>query len=114
MTTKFVIKLKKKENFKDFVFEQIISKIAGSYEKNGCTQWSGYKKNCKTYSVACHIVYLKNGRKLFIDPQKYIYNYLHSPNDDYAQLIKNRNRVRNIDNCKNRGQCCCLEHLEEY
>src|ERR1700681_3476548 len=114
---KFVIKLKKLDSppkFKDFVFEKIKSTIVGHYNQGECTQWSGYKKKFRLYSVACHIVHFKNGSKHYVDPQKYLYNYLHSPEADYRQLIGMKNRVRNIDACKNRGQCCCLEHLEEY
>jgi hypothetical protein len=111
---KYIIKLKKKKSFKEFVFDCIIGKVNGNYLLDSCTEWLGYKEDHKTYSVACYMVYLKSGTKHYINPQKYIYNYLNSPNATYGELIKMKNRVRNIDRCTNRGQCCNLNHLEEY
>jgi hypothetical protein len=107
--------------FKEFVYRKIISSV-GIQMENGCTHWLGYKKNCGHYSVACHIVHFKNGRKHFLDPQKYIFNYnnqiaiypITQTSLTYSEIMKLKNRVRNIDSCKNRGQCCRLSHLEEY
>jgi hypothetical protein len=102
-------------HFKDYIFHQILSRIdSQKLSEFGCTQWLGYKKNHRHYSESCHIVHLKNGAKQYINPQKYIYNYLNYPNASYGQLINMRNRVRNIDSCKNRGICCHLKHIEDY
>lgn len=111
---KYVIKLKKQPNFKDHVYNQIKLKIVGEIDKDVCTNWSGYTEKHKRYSQACHIVYFKSGRRHYLNPQKYIYNYLNYPELTYSELINSKNRVRNIDNCKNRGLCCCLSHIETY
>jgi len=120
----FVIKLKKEvsiknkedlfPNFKDYVYQQILSKIIKLPEHQECTQWTGYKQKYRLYSVACHIVHFKSGKKHYINPQKYIYNYLNNPTANYNELIRMTNRVRNIDECKNRGQCCHLNHIEAF
>lgn len=101
--------------FKEFIFNQIIKSIPGDYNliENSCLVWSGYKQKHKYYDKACLIVYMKNGRKHFIDPQKYIYNYLKYPELNYGELIRLKNTVRNIDTCQSRGVCCVLSHLEE-
>ena len=111
---KIKIKLKNKLDFKDYIFHNILTKINGDYAQNDCTGWIGYCEKHKHYSQACYIVYLKNGNKHFINPQKYIYNYLKNPDITYNQLITMKNRVRNIDDCRKRGICCCLNHLESY
>ena len=111
---------KRKPNFKDFIYNQIISKVSledpylESEAPSGCTVWLGYKKKHRHYSEACHIVRLKNGVKHYINPQKYIYNYLNYSDAQYTELINMKNRVRNIDNCQNRGLCCSLAHIEAY
>lgn len=101
-------------HFKDYVYDKIKSKINGDLMGNGCTEWLGYADKHRNYSVACHMVYFKKGSKHFLNPQKYIYNYLNSPDATYSELIKMKNRVRNTDQCKNRGLCCCLSHIEIY
>ena len=100
--------------FKQLIFKKIIASIQGDYNNNNdvCVLWSGYKQNYKRYNKACYIVYMKDGRKHFIEPQKYIFNYLHNPEATYGELIRIKNTVRNIDHCKHRGLCCTLSHLE--
>ena len=111
---KYVIKLKKKVSFKEHIYNQIKLKIIGDMDGIDCTKWSGYAEKHRRYSQACYIVYLKTGVKHYINPQKYIYNYLNYPDVSYGELIKMKNRVRNIDKCKNRGICCCVSHIEPY
>ena len=101
-------------DFKKYVYEQIIKNVDGDIDSDQCTDWKGYKKNCKTYSKATHIVYMKNGRRHFIDPQTYIYKYHKYPEKGYTELLNDSQRVRNIDTCKKRGICCCFSHFEEY
>ena len=114
------VSAKRKANFKHFIYKQIISKVSvqDPYSESqtpcDCTVWLGPKKKYKRYSEAYHIVRLKNDIRHYISPQKYIYNYLNFPDAEYAQLINMKNRVRNIDNCLNRGLCCCVAHLEAY
>ena len=106
---------KNKISFKETIFQRIITLIDGDYttNTNQCILWLGYKQKHKKYDKACHIVYMKEGRKHFIDQQKYIYNYINSPNATYSELIRMKNTIRNIDECKNRGVCCSLGHLEQ-
>lgn len=110
----------KKKDFKDFVFKQISSKISvqdPEYDSgciDGCKIWRGYKKKHKLYNEACHIVKMRNEVKHYISPQKYIYNYINYIDVAYNDLINMKNRVRNIDNCQNRGMCCLIDHIEEY
>lgn len=101
-------------SFKEFIFNRIVELIPGDYNNkdNLCVLWSGYKQKHKKYDKACHIVYMKDGRKHFIDPQKYIFNYLNTSDINYGELIRMRNTVRNIDKCQHRGLCCTLSHLE--
>jgi len=100
-------------DFKDYVFQQIQSKINDVAEPSGCHLWLGYKEKYRLYSVACHIIYFKGGKKHYVNPQKYIYNYKKFPQATYNELIKMKNTVRNIDECRHRGICCHLDHIEE-
>jgi hypothetical protein len=109
-----VVLIKDKPTFKQHVYNQILSNIDGNINNDDCLDWTGYKVKHKHYDLAKHIVYFKGGRRHYLDPQKYIYNYLKFPNLSYKELISLKNRVRNVDNCKKRGICCCLKHIEEY